>query len=128
MIYLYQMKMIIFVPVSFVKRRQLVSTLTSPVPPLFLYNIGLIKILLYRAFKISSSWSFFDQEKQTIKNLLMKNLHPSYLIDREIKKFLENKFTAKKITSIVHNSKRVSYYKLIYIGSYSKSYVKLRVM
>ena len=53
----------------------------------FLHKIGLIKTLVHHAFKISSSWNFFDQEKQTIKNLLMKNLYPSYLIDKEIKKF-----------------------------------------
>ena len=33
----------------------------------FSYKIGLIKTLLHRAFKISSSWKFFDQEKQKIK-------------------------------------------------------------
>ena len=51
----------------------------------------------------------------------MKNLYPSYLIDKEIKKFLENKFTTKENTNIVHNNKSVSYYKLPYIGSYSNS-------
>ena len=43
--------------------------------------------MLYRAYKVSNSWNFFDQEKQTIHNLSMKNLYPSYLIDKEIKKF-----------------------------------------
>ena len=97
----------------------LYTNFTSFTP--FSYKIGLIKTLLHRAFEISSSWNFFDQEKQTIKNLLMKNLYPSYLIDKEIKKFLENKFTTKENTNIVHNNKSVSYYKLPYIGSYSNS-------
>ena len=87
----------------------------------FLHKIGLIKTSVHRAFKISSSWNFFDQEKQTIKNLLMKNLYPSYLIDKEIKKFLEKKFTTKENTNIAHNNKSVSYYKLLHIGSYSNS-------
>ena len=51
----------------------------------------------------------------------MKNLYPSYLIDKEIKTFLENKFTTKENTNIDHNNKSVSYYKLPYIGSYSNS-------
>ena len=51
----------------------------------------------------------------------MKNLYPSYLIDKEIKTFLENKFTTKKNVNIDHNNKSVSYYKLPYIGPYSNS-------
>ena len=81
----------------------LYTNFTSFTP--FSYKIGLIKTLLHRAFEISSSWNFFDQEKQAIKNLLMKNLYPSNLIDTEIKKMLENKFTTKKNTNIVHNNK-----------------------
>ena len=87
----------------------------------FSYKIDLIKTLFQRAFEISSSWNVFDQEKQTIKDLLMKNLYPSSLIDKEVKKFLENKFTTKENTSIVHNNKSVSYCKLQYIVSYSNS-------
>ena len=53
--------------------------------------------------------------------MLKKNLHPSYLIDKEIKNVLENKFTTKKNTNIDHNNKSISYYKLPHIGSYSNS-------
>ena len=103
------MKMIIFVSVSFTKKVLigLYTNFISFTP--FSYKIGLIKTLLHRAFQISSSWNFFDKEKQTIKNLLIKNLYPSSLIDKEIKKFLENKFTAKKNTNIVHNNKSISF-------------------
>ena len=88
----------------------LYTNFTSFTP--FLYKIGLIKTLLHRAFKISCCWNFFNQEKQKIKNLLMKNLCPSYLIDKEIKTFLWNKFTTKENTNIDHSNKSVSYYKL----------------
>ena len=54
----------------------------------------------------------------------MKNLYPSYLIDKEIKKFLECKFTTKENTNIIHNNKSISYYKLPYTGSYSNSIKK----
>ena len=57
----------------------------------------------------------------------MKNFHSSYFIDKEFKKFLENKFTTKKNTNIVHNNKWVSYFKLTYIGSYSNS-IKKKIM
>ena len=42
----------------------------------------------------------------------MKNLYPFYLIDKEIKTFLGNKFTTKENTNIDHSSQSVSYYKL----------------
>ena len=79
------MKMIIFVLVSFVKKTSvgLYTNFTSFTP--FSYKIRLIKTLLHCAFEISSSWNFFDQKKQKIKNLLMNNLYPSYLINKEIK-------------------------------------------
>ena len=115
------MKMIIFVLVSFVKKHQLASTLTSPDLPPFSYKIGLIKTLLHCAYEISSSWNFFDPETQAIKKLLMTSLYPSYLVDKEIKKFLDSKFASKENTNIVHNNKSISYYKLPYIGSYSNS-------
>ena len=96
----------------------LYTNFTSFTP--FLYKIRLIKTLLHRAFEISS-WNFFDQEKCKMKNLLIKNLYPSHLIDKEIKTFLENKLTSKENTNIDHNNKSVSYYKLPYTGSYSNS-------
>ena len=97
----------------------LYTNFTSFTP--FSYKIGLIKTLLHRDFEISSSWNSLDQEKRQIKNLLMKNLYPSRLIDKEIKTFLENKLTTKENTNIDHTNKSVSYYKLPYIGSYSNS-------
>ena len=35
----------------------------------------------------------------------MKNLYQPYLIDKEIKTFLENKFATKENTNIDHNNK-----------------------
>ena len=44
----------------------LYTNFTSFTP--FSYKIGLIKTLLHRACKISSSWNFFDQGTQKLKN------------------------------------------------------------
>ena len=49
----------------------------------------------------------------------MKNLYPSYLFHKEIKTFLENKFTTKENTNSDHNNKSVSYNKLPDIDFYS---------
>ena len=97
----------------------------------FSCKIGLIKTLLHCAFEISSSWNFFDQKKQKIKNILMKNLYPSDLIDREIKTFLENKFTTKENTNTEITTKpflTANYHTLVLIQTVLRkkfmSYVK----
>ena len=62
--------------------------------------------MLHCPYEISSSCNVFDLFlTQTIKSFSMKNLYPSYLIDKEIKTFLESKFTTKGNTNIVHNNK-----------------------
>ena len=52
----------------------LYTNFTSFTP--FLYKIELIKTLLHRAFEISSSWDFFNQEKQTIKKFVNEEFIP----------------------------------------------------
>ena len=73
----------------------LYTNFTSFTP--FSYKIGLIKTLTHRAFEICSSWSLFDQECNKIKTLSLKNMYPSNLIDKEIKKYLNKKFTDNTI-------------------------------
>ena len=96
----------------------LYTNFTSFTP--FSYKIGLIKTLTHRAYEICSSWTLFDQECVKIKSLLLKNMYPSYLVDKEIKKYLDHKFS-NVITTNNDNSKKFCYYKLPIIGSYSNS-------
>ena len=95
----------------------LYTNFTSFTP--FSYKIGLIKTLTHRAYEICSSWTLFDQECTKIKTLLSKNCYPPYLIDTEIKKYLDKKFTGKDAT--INESSKKLYYKLPFIGSYSNS-------
>ena len=64
----------------------------------------------------------------------MKNMYPSYLIDKQVKRFLHNKFSTNYCNA-VKKSKTTLYYKLPYIGhflttlkrkykSYVRSFVK----
>ena len=46
---------------------------------LFSYKIGLIKCLIHRAFKISSSYVIFQNDINKIKNILQKNIYPILL-------------------------------------------------
>ena len=53
------------------------------------YQIGLIKILLFRAFHISSTWNVFHHEIEKIYKILLKNSFPGPLIDRVTCNFIE---------------------------------------
>ena len=65
------------------------------------YKIGLILTLLYRYFNICSSYISFDLQVGHLKNILLKNRYPIYLIDRCIKMFLDKKFkVVEQVTTV----------------------------
>ena len=84
------------------------------------YKIGLIKTLIHRTYEISSSWASFNEEISNVKHLLMKNMYPSYVIDKQVKRFLHNKFSTNYCNA-VKESKTTLHYKLPYIGSFSNN-------
>ena len=81
------------------------------------YKLGLIKTLIHHTYEISSSWTSFNEEI-SVKHLLMKNMYPSYLIDKQVKRFLHKNFSTNSCNT-VKESKATLYYKLPYIGSFS---------
>ena len=64
------------------------------------YKIGLIKTLIHHTYEISSSWTSFNTEISNVKHLLMKNIYRSYLIDKQVKRFLHNKFSTNYCKAI----------------------------
>ena len=48
------------------------------------YKIGLVRCLIYRAFKISSSYIIFHNELEKVKILLQKNINPKSVIDKNL--------------------------------------------
>ena len=58
------MKVITFVGLSFIKKHQLVSTLTLPVLPLFRIRLGQLKLFFTILSKLVVLGTFFDQEKK----------------------------------------------------------------
>ena len=50
----------------------------------------------------------------------MKNMYPSYLIDKQVKHFLHNKFSNNNCNA-VKESKTTLYFQLSYIGSFSNN-------
>ena len=84
------------------------------------YKSGLIKTLKHRTYEISRFWASFNEEISNVKHLLIKNMYPSCLIDKQVKRFLHNKFSTNYCNA-VKESKTTLYYKLPYIGSFSNN-------
>ena len=81
------------------------------------YKIGLVRCLIYRAFKISSSYIIFHNELEKVKILLQKNTYPKSVIDNQIKTFLDKQFTVDSGT--ISKKQKSLHYSLPYIGHFS---------
>ena len=55
------------------------------------YKTSVIINFLNRAYSICSSWELFNTEINRIKQILINNNFPNYVVDRNIAKFLNNK-------------------------------------
>ena len=54
------------------------------------YKVGLLKTMLYRAYRLSSTWKAFTEECETLKTTFTQLRYPTNLIDSTIKRFLNN--------------------------------------
>ena len=54
------------------------------------YKVGLLKTMLYRAYRLSSTWKAFTEECETLKITFTQLRYPTNLIDSTIKRFLNN--------------------------------------
>ena len=81
------------------------------------YKISLIRCLIHRAFKISSSCIIFHNKLTKIKILLQKNMYPTSVIDNQIKTFLDKQFTVDSVTT--SEKQKTLHYSLPYIGHFS---------
>ena len=81
---------------------------------------GLIKTLIHRTYEISSSCALFNEEISNVKHLLVKNMYPSYFIDKQVKCFLHNKLSNNS-SNAVKQTKTTLYYKLPYIDLFSNN-------
>ena len=82
----------------------------------FRYKIGLIKALIDRTFKISSSWLTFHQDLCKVKHTLLKNCFPINLFNKTVKSYLNSKFSDNQQTKSDSNPR---FFKLPFVGMYS---------
>ena len=75
------------------------------------YKIGLVRCLIHRAFKISSSYIAFHNELEKVKILLEKSMYSKTVIDNQIKTFLDKQY---KVDSGTTSEKQKEYYIIAY--------------
>ena len=81
------------------------------------YKIGLIRCIIHRTFKISSSYIIFHNELEKIKISLQKNMCPKSVIDNQIKTFLDKQFTVGSVTT--SEKPKTLHHSLPYVGHFS---------
>ena len=70
-----------------------------------------------RSFKICNNWNSSHKDIESIKFNLIKNAYPSFLIDKVIKKYLDQKFSSNQ--NQLKDTSDVYSYKLPYLGNFS---------
>ena len=83
----------------------------------FSYKISLFKCLIDRSFKICNNWNSFRNDIENIKSSLIKNGYLPFLIDKVIKKYLNDKFSTNQ--NQLKDKSDVHYFKLPYISNLS---------
>ena len=87
----------------------------------FTYKKGLIKTLIDRTFWLNNTWNGFHLDLKKLKVILQKNEYPNKLIDSSIKKYLAKKLNANsKETSPIKTKENIRYFKLPFVGKFSK--------
>ena len=73
----------------------------SFIPDIYIYQRGLIEILLHRSFRLCYNYENFHQEIETLKSILKRNSYPHNLVNHCIKKFLNKLFVQSDLNFTV---------------------------
>ena len=54
------------------------------------YKVSVVKSYMKRAYEVSSSWDLFNAEVSRMKQVLINNGFPNYIVDREVQTLMDN--------------------------------------
>ena len=63
------------------------------------YKTGVIKNFLHRSYQVSSTWEAFIGDLDRIRQLLVNNNFPNFVVERTIAKFLNSKYSSNSSTT-----------------------------
>ena len=90
------------------------------------YKTGLIKCLLNRSWRICSDLKLFHLEVFKIKVILRRNDYPNKVIDREVERFISDKYKEDRTRDKEIEDKKTLFLSLPYFGEFAEDFrVKL---
>ena len=96
----------------------LLTNFTSFIP--LAYKLALIKTLVHRIFSICNTWVNFDKNIEELEIILGRNAFPPKVVGKEIRKYLDQKYNPSNQIENINDETKLNYYKLPYIGKFSK--------
>ena len=84
-----------------------------------------MKCLIYRVYKINNTWLGFHKDVQEVYQILRRNCYPQHILEKITNNYLNKKLCQAEIAK-TQDQKNKSYFKLPYIGDYSKK-CKLKI-
>ena len=89
------------------------------------YKKRLVLTLTDRIYKINNTWNGFHNDIKTLGHYLSRNLFPKQFFERNVKKYLNHKFSGDKKDKEKTSERR--YFRLPYLGKKS-AIAKIRIM
>ena len=84
----------------------------------FSYKLGLIRTLVDRTYKINNTWAGFHEDVKKLLLILRKNLFPSHIVERVIRRYITKTQTPPNIL-VSPPSNSTHFFKLPYVGPFS---------
>lgn len=82
------------------------------------WKVGLIKNLIFRAYRLSSSWNIFHDEVSKLHTLLCFNSYPKWWLEKHVRNFLNRNFSHSSIIST--EDRDPLYIRFPYVGKASE--------
>ena len=85
----------------------------------YFYEVGLIKTLVDRAYKINNTWLGFHEDINKLTDVLKQNLYPAHLIEKIINRYITRTQSNHHPRGSLPTTSPTFYLKLPYIGHFS---------
>lgn len=86
----------------------------------FSYKMGLVRTLVDRVHKINNSWLGFHKGIKNLILILRKNLFPVHIVEKVINRYLSRATIRPSGSSQVQQTVSTYYFKLPYVGSFTR--------
>ena len=82
--------------------------------------MGLVRTLVDRVYKTNNSWLGFHKDTKNLIPILRKNLFPVHIVEKVINRYLSRATIRPSASSQVRQTVSTFYFKLPYVGSFTR--------